>query len=101
MIDPRKEAVSAARLSLTPIRPIAQPKLFDSGGERNMSKRTFSALSVLVLLGLVLAACQPAAKPFTCTDKIGCVDIAPGAPIHIAYAMVVAGPDETLGIDSR
>jgi branched-chain amino acid transport system substrate-binding protein len=66
-----------------------------------MSKRTFTALSVLVLAGLLLAACQPAAKPFTCTDKIGCVDIAPGAPIHIAYAMVVAGPDETLGIDSR
>jgi branched-chain amino acid transport system substrate-binding protein len=29
------------------------------------------------------------------------VDVAPGEPIHIAYAMVISGPDETLGIDSR
>jgi branched-chain amino acid transport system substrate-binding protein len=29
------------------------------------------------------------------------VTIAPGAPIHIAYAMVVSGSDASLGIDSR
>jgi branched-chain amino acid transport system substrate-binding protein len=29
------------------------------------------------------------------------VDVAPGASIRIAWAMVVAGPDSTLGIDSR
>jgi len=38
---------------------------------------------------------------FECTDALGCVDIAPDEPIHIAYALVVSGPDETLGIDSR
>jgi branched-chain amino acid transport system substrate-binding protein len=27
--------------------------------------------------------------------------VAPGEPIHIAYGLVVAGPNETLGIDSR
>jgi len=45
----------------------------------------------------------PTAAPagFTCTDKIGCVDIAPGDPVHIAYLLVVAGPNETLGVDSR
>jgi branched-chain amino acid transport system substrate-binding protein len=48
---------------------------------------------------MVLAACGPA--KYQCTDKIGCVDIAPGEPIHLAYAMVISGPDETLGIDSR
>jgi branched-chain amino acid transport system substrate-binding protein len=29
------------------------------------------------------------------------VTIKPGEPIHIAYGLVVAGPNETLGIDSR
>jgi branched-chain amino acid transport system substrate-binding protein len=29
------------------------------------------------------------------------VDIAPDEPIHIAYLLVVAGPNETLGVDSR
>lgn len=36
-----------------------------------------------------------------CSDAIGCVTIAAGDPVHIAYALVVAGPNETLGIDSR
>jgi len=40
-------------------------------------------------------------KPFTCTDALGCVDVGPNDPIHIAYALVIAGPDATLGIDSR
>ena len=73
-----------------------------------MSKRLFTLLSVLVLASMVLAACgantpvatQPPAK-YTCTDPIGCVTIAPSDPIHIAYLLVVSGPNETLGVDSR
>jgi len=64
-----------------------------------MSKRLFALFSLLIVTAMVLAACGPA--PYACTDSIGCVDIAPGDPIHIAYAMVIAGPDATLGIDSR
>lgn len=66
-----------------------------------MFKRSYALLAVLVLAGIVLAACGPAAATFECTDPIGCVDIAPGEPIHIAYALVISGPDETLGVDSR
>jgi branched-chain amino acid transport system substrate-binding protein len=66
-----------------------------------MYKRSNALLALLVLAGMVLAACGPAAAAFECTDPIGCVDIAPGEPIHLAYAMVISGPDSTLGIDSR
>ncbi len=66
-----------------------------------MSKRTFAVMSALVITSVLLAACQPAAKPYECTDAIGCVDVKSGEPIHIAYALVISGPDETLGIDSR
>ncbi|MCJ7433307.1 MAG: branched-chain amino acid ABC transporter substrate-binding protein [Anaerolineales bacterium] len=66
-----------------------------------MTKRLFALLSVLILASMMLAACGTTAATFECTDKIGCVDIAPGDPIHIAYAMVISGADETLGIDSR
>lgn len=66
-----------------------------------MSKKLLPLLSLLVGASMLLAACQPAAAPYTCTDTLGCVDIAPGAPVHLAYAMVVAGPDSSLGIDSR
>lgn len=66
-----------------------------------MSKRLFALLSVLVLASMLLAACGPKTAAFTCTDAIGCVNIAPGDPIHIAYALVISGADETLGIDSR
>jgi len=38
---------------------------------------------------------------FECTDALGCVDVKPGEPVHIAYAMAVAGANEALGIDSR
>lgn len=64
-----------------------------------MSKRLFALLAAFMIASMALGACGPAA--YECTDPIGCVDIAPGEPIHIAYAMVISGPDETLGIDSR
>lgn len=63
--------------------------------------RTFKIASLLVLITLIVSACAPAAKPFECTDAIGCVTVAPSDPIHIAYALVISGADETLGIDSR
>ncbi len=81
-----------------------------------MSKRLFYLLTLLVVATMVLAACaQPTEAPpppevtevmeapaaFECTDAIGCLDVAPGDPIHMAYAMVISGPDETLGVDTR
>lgn len=73
-----------------------------------MRKLTLSTLGLLLAVSLVLTACGGAATPteappaaFECTDEIGCLDIGPGDPVHIAYLLVVAGPNETLGIDSR
>jgi len=66
-----------------------------------MSQRTPAALALLLISSLVLAACRPATAPFTCSDAIGCLTVAPGAPIHIAYALVISGANETLGVDSR
>ena len=90
-----------------------------------MNKRLFALLSVLVLASMMLAACgapapaateapaAPAATEapvvateapvaaFQCTDAIGCVDIAPGEPVHIAYWGVLSGPDSSLGEDSK
>ena len=67
--------------------------------------RTFRIASLLVLITLIVSACapaaKPAAKPFECTDAIGCVDIGPTDPVHISYILVIAGPNETLGVDSR
>ena len=66
-----------------------------------MFKRSYALLALLVIAGMALAACGPAASAFECTDALGCVDIGPTDPIHLAYAMVINGPDATLGIDSR
>jgi branched-chain amino acid transport system substrate-binding protein len=63
-----------------------------------MSKRHIAVLAVIGA-ALAVAACGPAA--FTCEDAIGCVDIAPGEPIHIAWALTVSGATATLGEDSR
>jgi branched-chain amino acid transport system substrate-binding protein len=82
-------------------------------------KRTFALLSVLVMAAMLLAACgtpateAPAATEppapeatappaaFECTDAIGCVDVAPGDPIHFAWALTVSGATAPLGEDSR
>lgn len=66
-----------------------------------MSKRVFAFVSVLMIASMLLAACAPSAKAYECTDKLGCVTVGPTDPIHIAYALVVSGANETLGIDSR
>ena len=44
---------------------------------------------------------QAPATSYTCTDPIGCVQIGPTDPIHIAYLLAVAGPNAALGTDSR
>jgi branched-chain amino acid transport system substrate-binding protein len=77
-----------------------------------MSKRLFSIVSLVIIASMLLAACATAttsapvvteapAAPYTCTDPIGCVKIGPTDPIHIAYLLVVSGPNTALGTDSR
>lgn len=66
-----------------------------------MTKRLFALLSVLMLAGMVLSACGPKAVAFACTDAIGCVNIAPDEPIHLAYWGVLSGADGSLGEDSK
>lgn len=65
-----------------------------------MSKRIFSVLSLLVTAGLALAACGGGGAAAECTDAIGCVDIAPDEPIHIAYMLTISGATAFLGEDS-
>jgi branched-chain amino acid transport system substrate-binding protein len=64
-----------------------------------MTKRLSFVLALLIVAGMLLAACGPA--PFECTDAIGCVDIAPDEPIHIAYMLTISGATAFLGEDSR
>jgi branched-chain amino acid transport system substrate-binding protein len=85
-----------------------------------MNKRLLTIVGFLIIASMLFAACQqadtpqqPAASPppgqdpappaagYTCDDPLGCVEVAQGAPIRIAYFMVVSGPDESLGVDSR
>jgi branched-chain amino acid transport system substrate-binding protein len=65
-----------------------------------MFKRMSATLAILMIASMVLAACGGGPK-YECTDPLGCVDVGPGEPIQIAYALVISGPDETLGVDSR
>jgi branched-chain amino acid transport system substrate-binding protein len=74
--------------------------------------------SLLVLVAMVLVACPAPAAPAPsgeaaapteaaapaeggCTDELGCVEVAAGAPIRLAYMLVVSGPDGALGLDAR
>jgi branched-chain amino acid transport system substrate-binding protein len=44
---------------------------------------------------------EPMAEELTCTDAIGCVEVAPGDPIQIASSLVISGANESLGLDSQ
>lgn len=66
-----------------------------------MFKKLATVISAIAILAMALTACGPKAATYTCTDAIGCVKIGPTDPIHIAYLLVVAGPNAALGTDSR
>jgi len=96
-----------------------------------MKKRTFLLVALLLVLGILLTACgggetnnggntansgntenagntentgnsgDEAAAELTCTDAIGCVEIGPDDPIHIAYMLTISGATASLGEDSR
>lgn len=57
-------------------------------------------VGLLIAAAMVLSACQTAA-PFECTDAIGCVDIGPDEPVHIAYMLTISGATAFLGEDSQ
>ncbi len=64
-------------------------------------------LPVAVIVALLLASGSyfvvpvPAATVGPVTDPIGVVKVNKGQPITIAYWLVIAGPDASLGIDAR
>ncbi len=64
-----------------------------------MNKRIFAILLVLIAGAMVLSACAGAAT-LECTDAIGCVEIAPDEPIHLAAMLTTTGATAFLGEDS-
>ena len=59
----------------------------------------FNILSLLLFASILLAACQPGAPPFECTDAIGCVDITPDEPIKIGALQVLSGEMGPIGLE--
>lgn len=60
--------------------------------------RKFFILGGVALVAFALSACGGPA--FECTDPIGCVDIAPDEPVHLAYMLTISGATAFLGEDS-
>ena len=61
-------------------------------------KRLTLVVAVALVLGIAVMSVAQAAAP---KDPLGCVAVKKGHPIHVAYWMVVAGADSSLGIDTR
>ena len=85
----------------------------------------WSFMSLLVIASMLLAACgggedatdtpppaveqptkeaAPTQEPvaeFECTDPLGCVTVEQGEKLRLATALVLSGPNATLGIDSQ
>jgi branched-chain amino acid transport system substrate-binding protein len=63
-----------------------------------MNRRFALVVAVLLVFGFALMSAAQAAPP---KDPLGCVAIKKGQPIHVAYWFVVAGPDASLGEDTK
>jgi branched-chain amino acid transport system substrate-binding protein len=62
-------------------------------------KKAFALLTIVMILTTALSACG--APKLECTDEFGCVEVAEGEAIRVAWAFVVSGPDESLGTDTK
>jgi branched-chain amino acid transport system substrate-binding protein len=83
-----------------------RPSPKSTGLRRGWTTATFLGFVVLVVLiggGLLLANLlnRAGAADFSCDDAIGCVEIGPDDPIHIAYILALSGGAAYLGEDSR
>ncbi len=63
-----------------------------------MKKRWFILFAVLLVAVLALSACSQKST-YECTDPYGCVTIGPNDPIKVGVAVVLSGPNESLGVD--
>jgi branched-chain amino acid transport system substrate-binding protein len=61
-------------------------------------KRALAFLMILVMMVSAVGACSPAAE---CEDEFGCVEVASGEAIRVAYSFVLSGPDASLGEDTK
>lgn len=59
------------------------------------------AVALLLAVGPYLVPAAPAATVGPVTDPVGVVRVNRGQPLTVAYWFVVAGPDASLGIDTR
>jgi branched-chain amino acid transport system substrate-binding protein len=62
-------------------------------------KRVSLLMVVSMVAVMILAACGGA--KYECEDEFGCVEVAKGEPIRIAYSFVLSGADESLGTDTK
>jgi branched-chain amino acid transport system substrate-binding protein len=83
-------------------------EMHEDGTLSEFSKEWFDGVDLTVISGArsgeVVSAEEEAMEMEVvegCDDPLGCVTVAPDDPIRIASAMVIAGPNETLGIDSQ
>jgi branched-chain amino acid transport system substrate-binding protein len=72
-----------------------------------MSKRLLVLIGLLVTASMIIAACAPGAAPgaetamFECEDAIGCAEVGPEDPVHLAFMGTISGATSYLGQDSQ
>jgi len=62
-----------------------------------MLKKNLFAFVVIFYFITLLAGCNKPEPAFTCTDPLGCVDVAPGEPIQIGVLQAISGDVAPLG----
>jgi branched-chain amino acid transport system substrate-binding protein len=90
-----------AGLALAACAPAPQPAAPAAEATATAAEATEAAAEATEAAAEATEATEAAAPAEgSCTDPLGCVEIAAGDPIKIGYALVTAGPNSSLGEDS-
>jgi branched-chain amino acid transport system substrate-binding protein len=62
--------------------------------------RRIVLLAEYLSIAAALTACGAGAPAYACTDRLGCIEIAPGEPAKIGTLLTLTTPDSPYGIDA-
>ncbi len=62
--------------------------------------KSLSLMALVAILAVLASACGPQASAYACTDRLGCISVAPNESVKIGTLLTMTTPDAPYGIDA-
>jgi branched-chain amino acid transport system substrate-binding protein len=62
--------------------------------------KSLSLVALVAILTVMVSACGPQAATYACTDRLGCISVAPGEAIKVGALLTLTTADAPYGIDA-